>query len=301
MIAVHALVTRAGQGVPEVADDGVDEKELAVFVPVVSPRIGGAVADDLKCFARGMITPNTAAERCALGFGRTGPADFGAGAEDAVPTVEPAVGPPAQAVDDVVAHLVGIEAVEDDFRFAVRFIVAVFVGEKEDVRRACGPHAAEAELDTGKLAGAVPKDFSFIENTIMIGILKNDDAILELKFEIRFALGVRVTLGDPQPAACVPRHVDRLLYHRLGGGELHAEAFRHRHCLQCLGRRQEWRGDLLGVKRLGGFIGPEMAGEESEGEKVFHLFFPLLGLFFGFFLGRLLRGRALASFSSCCT
>ena len=80
MIAVHALVTRAGQGVPEMADDGVDEKELAVLVPIVAPRIGGAVADNLKCFSRGMITPNAAAERCALGLGCAGPANLRAGA-----------------------------------------------------------------------------------------------------------------------------------------------------------------------------------------------------------------------------
>ena len=215
--------------------------------------------------------------------------------------VEPAVGAPAQAVDDIVPHLVGVEAIEDHFGFAVGFVVAVFVGEKEDVRRTRGPHAAEAQLDAGELAGAVPKYFSFIKDTIMVGVLQNDDAILELELEVCFALRVGVALGHPQPAAGVPRHVDGLLHHRLGRGELHAEAFRHGHCLQCLGRRQEWRGDLLRVKRLGCFIGPEMAGEESEREEVFHFFFPLLGLFFGFFLGRLLRGRALASFSSCCT
>ena len=130
MIAVHALIARAGHGMPEVANDGVDEKELAVFVPVVPPRIGGAVADDLERFAGGMIAPNPALDVGALGFGRAGAADLGAGAEDAVPAVQPAIGTPAQAVDDVVAHLVGVESIQNHLRLAIRLVVAVLVGQK---------------------------------------------------------------------------------------------------------------------------------------------------------------------------
>ena len=130
MIAVHALIARAGYGMPEVADDGVDEKELAVFVPVVSPRIGGAMADDFEVFAGGMIAPNAALDVSALGFGRAGAADLGAGAEDAVPSVQPAIGAPAQAVDDVVAHLVGVESIQNHLRLAIRLVVAVSVGQK---------------------------------------------------------------------------------------------------------------------------------------------------------------------------
>ena len=72
MFAVHALIARAGNDVPEMADDGVDEKQLAVFIPVVTPGIRGAVADDLKLFALGMIAPDAAVDGCALGFRRAG-------------------------------------------------------------------------------------------------------------------------------------------------------------------------------------------------------------------------------------
>ena len=231
MIAVHALVPRARQGVPEVADDGVDEKKLAVFIPIVSPRIGGAMANDLKGFARGMIAPDAALHMRAFGLGCAGPTDLGAGAEDAVPAVEPAVGPPAQAVDDVVPHLVGVEAVEDDFRFAVGFVVAIFISEEKNVRRARGPHAAAAQLDAGQLAGAVPENLSLVEYTVVVGVLQNDDAILELELEVRWPFSIGVALGHPQPAARVPCHVDGLLHHWLGGGELHAEALGHGHGL----------------------------------------------------------------------
>ena len=72
MFAVHALKACAGNDVPEMADDSVDEKQLAVFIPVMSPGIRGAVADDFEFFARGMITPDAAVDGCALGFGRAG-------------------------------------------------------------------------------------------------------------------------------------------------------------------------------------------------------------------------------------
>ena len=130
MIAVHALIARAGHSMPEVADDGVDEKELAVFVPVVPPWIGGAVADDLERFAGGMIAPNATLNVSAFGFGRAGATDLGAGAEDAVPAVQSAIGAPSQAVDDVVAYFVGVESVQNYLGLAIRLVVAVSVGQK---------------------------------------------------------------------------------------------------------------------------------------------------------------------------
>ena len=94
------------------------------------PRIGGALADDLERFAGGMIAPNATLNVSALGFGRAGATDLGARAEDAVPTVQPAIGPPAQAVDDVVAHLVGVESIQNYLGLAIRLVVAVSVGQK---------------------------------------------------------------------------------------------------------------------------------------------------------------------------
>ena len=41
---VRADEVRAGEIVPEMAVDGVDEKKFAVLVPIVSPRVGGSRA-----------------------------------------------------------------------------------------------------------------------------------------------------------------------------------------------------------------------------------------------------------------
>ena len=57
---------RAGEVVPEMAVDRVDEKELAVLVPIVAPRIGGAGAEGLDNLAPRVKTPNRATQRDAF-------------------------------------------------------------------------------------------------------------------------------------------------------------------------------------------------------------------------------------------
>src|SRR5207248_5207361 len=63
---VRTNEVRAGEVVPEMAIDRVDEKEFAMLVPIVPPRIGGAGADCFHNFAPWMITPNRAAQGNAL-------------------------------------------------------------------------------------------------------------------------------------------------------------------------------------------------------------------------------------------
>jgi hypothetical protein len=94
-------VVGAGDAVPEMAVDGVDEEEFAVLVPIVAPRVGGARAEDLDDFALRMVAPECAAQRNAVGGGRAGRAEF-AGSRGAAAAVEPTVGTEAEAVGEVV-------------------------------------------------------------------------------------------------------------------------------------------------------------------------------------------------------
>ena len=97
----------------------------------------------------------------------------------------------------------------------------------------------------------------------MIGVLQNDDAVLEFLFKIRFALGVGIALGNPQAAAGIPRHIDGLLHHRLGRGKLHTKALGHGDRLERLGGFEEGDGDFLRVERRRGLVvGAEGAGED---------------------------------------
>ena len=96
---VRADEVRAGEVVPEMAVDRVDEEQLAVLIPIVAPRIGGAGAQGLHDFALRVITPDRAAQRNALLGGRAGHADF-TRARRAAAAVKPAVGAETQAVGE---------------------------------------------------------------------------------------------------------------------------------------------------------------------------------------------------------
>ncbi len=142
--------TRAGERVPEVAVDGVDEERFAVGVPVVAPGIGRAVGDGLESFALRMKAPEAAAQGNALLGGCAGHANL-AGTRAAAASIEPAVRPPFQAVGEVVIHRVhGIETVENDLFRTVWRVVAVGIGDEDKVWRAHRPHAAVADGDAGE-------------------------------------------------------------------------------------------------------------------------------------------------------
>ena len=51
MLAVHSLEIGLRQAMPEVTDYSVDEKELPMFVPIMSPRVGRSFAYNLKFFS----------------------------------------------------------------------------------------------------------------------------------------------------------------------------------------------------------------------------------------------------------
>ena len=87
VFAIHALVARTGYHVPEVANNGIYEKELAVIIPVMPPRVRCSVADHFKDLACGVITPNAALDGSSFGLRSSGFAHHGSGAEDAVATV----------------------------------------------------------------------------------------------------------------------------------------------------------------------------------------------------------------------
>ena len=76
---VRAHEVGAGDQVPEVAVDRVDEEPLAERVPVVAPGIGRAVGEHLEPLPQGMIAPEAAADGDALALracpaGRPAPA-----------------------------------------------------------------------------------------------------------------------------------------------------------------------------------------------------------------------------------
>ena len=62
MLSVHTLIECSGYPMPKMTYYRVDEKELTVLIPVVSPRVSGAFADNLEHMSRWMVAPNTTAK-----------------------------------------------------------------------------------------------------------------------------------------------------------------------------------------------------------------------------------------------
>ena len=251
-LAVHALVMRAGDQVPEVPDDGVREKRLAVPVPIQAPRVGGAGGDDFENLPRGMKAPDRAIHGDALVRRRAGFADPRRGL-DAVASVEPAVRAPAEAVHEVVPHGAGVETVEQHDRFAVRDVVAVFVREKKELRRGQHPHAAEADLDAGEPLHLIRKDRALLGAAVVVRVFEDDDAVALPQIEADLGLAIRVVFRHPQPPARIRGHADGLLHLRLAGEKSHLETGRRFDRGEGL-RRGHWFA-LLGVQRRGKIVG----------------------------------------------
>ena len=119
------------------------------------------------------------------------------------------------------------EAVEHDLGRAVGHVVAVAVGDEQELRRAHQPDAAEAELDAREHLDVVGEDGALVEPAVAVGVLEDQDAVAEAEVELRGQLGVGVVLRDPEPPARVPGHGDRVLHVRLGGEDLDVEPRRH--------------------------------------------------------------------------
>src|SRR5437899_2687998 len=120
---VRANEVRSGDTVPQVAVDGVDEKQFAVLIPIVAPRIGAPAAQSLHGFALRMVAPDRAAHGNALLRWRARNSDFG-GTRRAAATVKPAVGTETQTAGEgmMVLRRHG-ETVEHHLGCAIRHIV----------------------------------------------------------------------------------------------------------------------------------------------------------------------------------
>ena len=180
---VRADEVGAGDQVPEVAVDRIDEERLAQRGPVVAPGIGRPVGQHLEPLADRVIAPEPAAHGHAERCGRARDADL-AGRGGPATAVEPAIGPPSQAVGERVVVLDGDpEPVEHDLGGTVGHVVAVAVGDEQQPGRAEQPDAAEAELDAAEALDVVGEDRAPVGPAVAVGVLEDQDPIAEPQVE----------------------------------------------------------------------------------------------------------------------
>ena len=200
-----------------------------------------------------MVAPDRSAQRNALLRKRARHTGF-TRARGAAASVEPAVRTESQAVGKGVVHIGrASEAVEHNFRRAVRHIVTIAVGNETQLRRAHRPHAPVPDLDAGQHLQLVSEHLARVEPAVAVLVFKNQDAIAQIEIELPAGLRVSVVLRDPQPPARVPRHRDGILHVRFGGEDSGFEAGRQSHLRRRLGSghrprlirlRIVWNGEL---------------------------------------------------------
>ena len=122
-------------------------EEAALGVEFAAPNVAATFGENLIDFLRGVIAPHelTAA---AHGGGVGACHDDIGGDGGALSGVEPAVGAPAERVDDGMGVL-NPESIEMDFRGAVGHVIAVGVGIEKEVRRIEHPDPAVADYTAG--------------------------------------------------------------------------------------------------------------------------------------------------------
>ena len=261
VVAVHAFHVPAGNDVKHVGDDAVRDEHLAEIVPVEAPRVGRARGVEFEDLLGGVVAPDAAIECDAILVRRARLADASLGL-NAVATVKPAVRPPAERVEDVVLRVLDIPPIEYHFGRAVRFVVAVAIGDEHEVGGRAEPDTAEADFDAGEVHAIVEEQSLLLELAVAVGVFEDHDAVAA--FAVETPLRVAEALDDPEPPAGVEGHGNRLHEVRLAGEQRDVEALRHGHRLGGFTGRQRAIGEL-GVCR----DQSRAAGENREAEKQF--------------------------------
>jgi hypothetical protein len=143
---------------------------------------------------------------------------------------------------------VGVGAAEtaEEHGLAVGAIVAVAVLQEEEVRGVGDVDAAVADGDAAGDVEALGEDLDLVDASVAVAVLQDLHAVAAGP---RLAARVLEALGDPDAAARVEGHGHRVGDLRLRGGELDAEAGRHRDLLARLLRRERRPGRTVLVVR----------------------------------------------------
>ncbi len=265
MLAGLTLVACAGQHVVEVRDDAGRDEEVAAGVVIQPPGIAAALGEHFEDMARRVVAPDPRVDLHPTVVRRAGSADDGM-REDPVAAVEPAVRPPHEAVERLV-RVMAAPAVKEHLRLAGA--VLRVLRDEEQLRRLADPDPAVSDLDAADEVEPLDEDRRLGIGAVALDVLEDEDAVRALP--LRTLARVASPLRDPETAALVEAHRDRLHDPRLGGEHLGPEAGRQRHRLHGFLRREPvavlGEGHALG--RTHGRSGVEKR-DEDEAEQRSH-------------------------------
>ena len=188
--AALPVVDASGYDVEEVGNHAGGDEDLALGVVVDAPRVAEAVSHDLEALLRRVVPPDAAVDVDSIGFEKVrrerivvavdrlvGPrlADLGRGREP-LQAIEPAVRSPVEAVDRLVAVPDAPTRQQDLGLVRVGYVVAVAVGEVEEVGRRADEDAVEADRQRCRKRDALREDLDAIGFAVAIRVLQDQDS-----------------------------------------------------------------------------------------------------------------------------
>ena len=259
-----AVVDPARYHVPEVRNNAGGDKELPLGIVVDTPGIAKAVGDDLEAVLEGMIAPDSTVDvdrlTIELDIAREGllvPVDLALAGRLADPrgrgktlaAVEPAIGPPVKAVEGFVPVADSPAGQADLDILDIGLVIAVAVGNVEQVRRRAEPETIKTYRYRRREGDALEEDLTGIEHPIFVGVLQDQDAAVARVREPASPGLVVTILRDPHPPPRIPAEGHGLGDHRLGGKDIHLEAFLDRHLLESVKGRKAYGIPTLSLRK----------------------------------------------------
>ncbi len=217
---------RAGDAMPKMPANGVDEKQFAILIPIMPPRVRGcrstaprrpSAADDSATSCRAWAP--AAPPACPAGpHRRDTTRRSGRRASHR---------PPAQAIGKVVIVLARHgEAIEHHLRRAAGESAGVLVRDEEQLRRAHRPYAALAARDAREHLQGIVIHRALRRVPVALPVFEYHDAIAQPQVELQRTLRIGIILRDPQPPLRIEAHRDGILHRRLRGKDRGLEAWR---------------------------------------------------------------------------
>ena len=216
------VINSALDDVEEVWDDTAGGETVTEIVKVEAPGVGEAAGEDFEFLGFGVEAPDAGVEIKALFFSCTRLADEGVG-EDALAAVEPTVGTPDEAVQSFVSVL-NTPAVEENFGLGVGDVVAIRIGNEDEVRRCAEVDAAVADGDAGGEGDFVVEELFCVEGAVAVSVFEDLDAAKLFVF-VGASVDVVVVFDDPDAAAAIISEGDGFADVGLGGVDRDFEIF----------------------------------------------------------------------------
>ena len=264
--AIHPLGVRPMDGMPEVADDGVDDERFAMLVKVGAPGVRHPGDHPLDDLAAGMVAPHAGVDLHPLRIPRPRDADPRR-CLDSVPGPQPAIRAPLQAVARGVADALLVDTVEDDLGGAVGDEVVVAIGDEEKMGEVDHPHPSEPHRHARQPRAAIPKHGPLVMRPVAIGVGEHRDPVAQRVIPpAEVASRPGEVLRHPHPASCIGTQANRVLNVGLGGEYLERKAGGELRCPADLGRIHRDLGRLFGVRRHGEIVSRRAVSQEHRAD-----------------------------------